>query len=193
MRILAVLTTITVYNATASGQLNGRYEFEFSRTTVSSATPVVTIGVLAAWDWPVPGETLFGAGNYDLAASSGEFTDAILVLGAMPPNNPGALNGKRVDGAAIGQVHIPSIGLHGDPSNPLLLAEYTWTTSDFTHRIVEFTTENTTNFGIILPDISINLFPHQFAPGFGSIMVVPGPGGFAILGLGGLIASWRRR
>jgi len=174
-------------------QSNGRYEFVFVGGVVSPATPSARFGLYAAWDEQRPGDFVWGAGDYDLVASSGVFTVAKLVMGNMPPNNPGVINGNRVDGAAIGQVHIPSIGIFGDPSNPVLLAEYVWTTSDFTPRMVEFVTENTTNFSLVgRSSVSPNLVRSgQFTPGFGSIRIVPDPGTLVLLGLAAL--SRRRR
>ena len=195
-RVFAGVAAVCGMCGVLGAQTNGRFEFEFVSSVVSPTQPSVRFGLYAAWDEQWPGDIVWGAGDYDLVASSGVFTVAKLVMGNMPPNNPGVINGNRVDGAAIGQVHIPPIGIFGDPSNPVLLAEYVWATSDFTPRTVEFVTENTTNFTIVpgSAGVSLNLvLGGQFTPGFGTILVVPGPGVLALLGLGGLAASSRSR
>jgi len=175
-------------------QSDGRYEFEFDRLVVSPAQPSVTLTVSAAWEPDPLFAGLFGVGNYDLVASSGEFTRATVLLGQDPPNTAGMINGRRVTEAAVGQVHIPPIGIFGDPSNPLPPTEYVWTTEDFTPRTIEFITENTTNFSILTLELPINLAQQGlFTPGFATITVVPGPAGALTFGLLASFHLSRRR
>jgi len=181
--------------ASAAAQSNGTYVI-MSSNDVSPGTPETTISVYAAWDQGAPGDFVLGAVNYDLVAAEGEFTGTNLVLGANPPNNAGTPAGSRVNGAAIGQVHLPTLGLPGNPDNPILLAEYTWTTTNFSNRTVDLSTESTSNFSIVPGPggVSMNLVTSgDFSPGSGVINVVPAPSALALLGLGGLVAARRRR
>jgi hypothetical protein len=183
--------------STALGQpSNGRFEFEFDRVVVTPLNPEVTLMVLAAWDEPAPELYAFTYGTYDLVASSGDFTASELHL-VFLNNTPGVLNGRRVDGAAIGQIILPGgpCGGAGCPPNPQPLAEYTWTTTDFSARTVNFETEGTTAFtiGQLSGGPPIELYPQQFTPGFGSIRVVPAPPAAMLVAAAGLCCRRRSR
>jgi len=178
------------------GATNGRFEFGFDRLVVSPSNPEVTMTVYAAWDQASLGDFVLRAVNYDLLADSGEFTSAALILGMNPPNNAGQIKANRINGAAIGQVHITGgINIPGNPDNPIALAEYVWTATNYAARTVEFTTESTTHFALVPGPggVSINLFPSQFTPRFGSIVVVPGSSVSGTLALGACLCAWRRR
>jgi len=195
MKKTVALLGVVGLAAAASAQSNGTYIIMASND-VDPMNTSTTISVYAAWDQANPGDFVLGAGNYDLVASDGDFTGANLVLGADPPNNAGTPAGSRVNGAAIGQVHLPTLGLPGSPDNPILLAEYTWTTTNFANRTVDLSTENTTQFSVVPGPggVSINLVNSgAFSAGSGSFNVTPAPSALALLGLGGLVAARRRR
>jgi len=195
MKTQLPLTTLALA-AGASAQTNATFILMASND-VTPASPSTTISVYAAWDQLNPGDLVFGAADYDLVATEGLFSSPTLVLGMNPPNNPGTANGSRVDGAAIGQVHLPSIGIFASEDNPILLAEYTWTTTNFAFRSVDFVTENTASF-LLVPGVggtSVNMVSTgQFTPGVGSLTVVPAPATLASLaGMALAPAVMRRR
>jgi len=194
MNIRTTLATIA-FASGASAQSNATFLLTASNE-VTPASPSTTISIYAAWDQPNPCDFIFGAANYDLVAAEGEFTSATLRLSSSPPNRVGVLNGNRVDGAAIGQLHIPAIGIFGNTKNVVLLVDYEWTTTDFTARSVDLTTENTTNFSIVPPTggVAINMVDQgRFVPGSGSITVVPAPSTLTAFAAVTLVAARRRR
>jgi len=167
------------FAASASAQTNGRFIL-MSSNDVTPSSPATTISVYAAWDQVVPGDFILGAVNYDLVAAEAEFTAATLLFATKyAPNTAGTPDGPRVTGASIGQVHIPAAGIYANPANPALLAEYVWTTEDFSPRSIALRTENTTHFTLVPwgpGPVSINLVSlGALTPGSGSITVVPAP------------------
>jgi len=184
-----VCVVVSGMASTAMAQMpptNGRLVFEFDRTIVTPQNPSVTLTVSAAWEQATYGDFGFNVANYDLVADSGVFTNAVLLLGLNPPNNPGTVTGNRIEDAAIAQFAILHSILKLD--NPIVLAEYTWETSNFTRRSVAFHSEDTTNFAVVPTNLAgaplgppVHLFPGQFTPGFGSIQVVPAPAGAVLL------------
>jgi len=183
----------------AIGQTNARLHFEFDRHVVSPSSPVTTVTVYGAWDYaaspPDPSSFVFGFVDYDLFADSGRFVSSVLILGAAPPNTAGIAEDLRVRGAAIGQVHFPPLPLLSNWENPIALAEYTWTTTDFRPREVGFVSERTSSF-VLWPfsgGLSIELWPSQFTPASSSITVLPSPGALLVLAGCGLLMIGRRR
>ncbi len=180
----------------ALAQTNGRYELVLVGE-VTPTSPTLTVEVWAAWDDPQM-NYLFGGGNYDLDASEVGWTGVQLVLGlTVPPvppgpNRPGVINGASVQGAAIGQTLLP--GFIGNPDNPILLATYEWTATDFTPRTIDFVTSNTNKFNVaaILTGAWTQLFPGHFSPG-SAAYVIPAPSPLALLALGSIVAARRRR
>lgn len=182
---LAVSASVTL------AQTNGTYLITFNGV-VTPLHPTMTVGVWATWDDPQKTH-LFGAGNYDLQAGDGEFVSGLLKVGLSPPNSIGIISGRSVIGAAIGQVFLPGIP-PGYPDNPLLLATYEWTTTDFTPRTILFETSNTDRFFVFDPSTfsSSNLVPNFFFPG-STQYVIPVPSTIALITCGGLTAMCRRR
>jgi hypothetical protein len=157
---------------------------------VSPAMPTTTITVSATWDEQE--EHVFSGADYDLVATGGEFTSANLIL-IFTGNTPGTPSGARVNGASIGQIHNGSVP--GRSGNPIELASYEWTTTNFSPRTIDFSTENTTQFGVtnrFRYGPVIHIFG-TFTPGSGSLVVIPAPPAAALLGIGALIAARRRR
>jgi MYXO-CTERM domain-containing protein len=186
---IAILSVAGLAAAASAQPSNATFIIEASND-VSPGTPTTTITVSAAWDEQM--EHVFSGANYDLVASDGEFTSADLIL-MFTGNNPGTPAGSRVNGASIGQIHLPP-AVPGMQGNPMALASYDWTTTDFTPRTVNLSTENTTQFRVTpLPGGTTIDLLGGFTAGSGSFNVVPAPSALALLGLGGLVAARRRR
>ena len=170
-----------------------------SSNTVSPTTPITTIEVWATWVDPFA-QWIFGAGDYDLTASDGQFSNPVNVLNG-PGSTTGMIAGNVISGALNLQLHFPSMGFIGSRDRPMLLATYDWTTSNFTTRSVNLDTSNTTTFRIlawwIVPPPptagSLQLFPRSFSAGSGVIIVIPVPAAWVVLALPLVAASRRRR
>ena len=191
--LLAVL-----FSVPALAQFDGTYLL-LSSNTVSPTTPTTTIEVWATWTDP-NAEWVFAVGDYDLTAGDGLFSNAVNVLNA-PGSSTGVIAGNVISGAINGQLHIPPLGILGSRDNPILLATYDWTTTEFTPRSVGLDTGNTTHFEIawwnpkayVNPDPPyLRLFPHFFTPGSGVINVIPAPAAWGVVALP-LVAATRRR
>jgi hypothetical protein len=181
--VLGLVGAAAVAHAQAS---NATFILEASND-VSPAMPTTTITVSADWDEIF--EHVFSGADYDLVASGGEFISANLIL-IFTGNDPGTPAGSRVNGAAIGQIHLPP-AVPGVTGHPVELASYEWTTTNFSVRSIDFSTENTTQFRITpLAGMTISMMG-SFTPGSGSFNVTPAPPAAALLGL--LIAARRRR
>ena len=173
-----------------------------SSNIVDQVTPQTTISFWAVWTGP---NWLFGGANYDMHATDGTFSNEVNVLNPMGQlgTTAGTPMGSNVVGAENAQFHAPPF-FFGNPDNPILLATYTWSTTNFTARFVDLTTSNSTGFIVALtenfagPPIvpagsTFQLFPQSFTAGSGVIEVTPAPSALALLGLGGLVAVRRRR
>ena len=191
MKNAKISLTIAFLAAPAFAQTNGTFVLSSSHT-VSPTTPITTIEIWATW--VNPGVTwVFAVGDYDLTAGEGVFSNPVNVLQG-PGSSTGVIAGNVISGAVNGQLHIPSIGAWGSLDNPILLATYDWTTTDFTPRTVSLHTSNTANFYVARYSDGkiVNLFPQEFTPGSGVINVVPAPAGWVVLALP-LVAATRRR
>ena len=171
--VLATAAAIGLGSHAAAQTIQGGYEFRVSNV-VSPSQPTATVEVWAWFD-NVPGVSeLFAAGDFDLIANEPLFVTMRCLL----PINCGItspiINGGMISDINVSQLHLPALGFFGDPSNPLLVFEADWTTSDFTLRGVPVSTENTTRF--LVYDAAghvTELFPAGFSPGRGMISVVP--------------------
>ncbi len=173
----------------AFAQTNGTYLLT-SSNTVSPGSPTTTIEIWATWDDPLRGFG-FGGADYGLFAGDGIFSNAINFLHG-PGSSTGVITGNVVSGAANGQVVLPGLPIRTD--NPILLATYDWTTTDFTPRSVSLETRNTSNFILvsIASGATVQLVPNNFTPGTGVITVVPAPAAWFAIALP-LVAARRRR
>ncbi|MCH7793319.1 MAG: hypothetical protein IID31_13690 [Planctomycetes bacterium] len=196
MRRTKLSLLIILFTAPALAQVEDGTYLLISSNTVSPTTPTTTIGIWATWTDPRV-EYIFGAGDFDLTAGGGVFSNPANVLNG-PGSTTGVIAGNVISGAANGQLHIPPLGIIGSRNNPILLATYDWTTSNFTRRSVSLDTNNTTAFVVQTWDTSFgnsntrNLFPGSFTPGSGVINVVPAPAVWVVLALP-LVAATRRR
>jgi hypothetical protein len=189
------LTILLAASATTHAQTNGTFLL-VSSNTVSPSTPTTTIEIWATWVDP-SARFLFGGTNYDIEAGDGVFTGGTLALGSSPPNSIGAISGRKVTGAAIGQFLLVCDPFGCPNENPILLATYDWTTTDFTPRTVALESLNTNNFVVGTPvipgpQILVQMYPSEFTPGSGVITVVPAPAGWLVLALP-LVGMRRRR
>ncbi len=193
MRRTKLSLLIVLFTVPALAQVeDGRYLL-ISSNTVSPTTPMTTIGVWATWTDPRV-EWFFGTGDYDLAAGEGVFSNPVNVLNGVG-SSTGVIAGNVISGAVNSQLHIPQIGLFASPDNPILLATYDWTTTNFTPRSVSLDTSNTTLFIVYsFPNAnSIQMFPGNFTPGSGVINVIPAPAAWLVLALPLAVATRRRR
>ncbi len=188
---------LVLCSAPALAQIGDGTYLLVSSNSVSPMTPITTIEVWAMWRDP-KAEWFFGNGDYDLTAGDGEFSNPVNVLNG-PGSSTGVIAGNAISGALNGQLHIPPIGLLASRDNPILLATYEWTTTNFAPRTVGLDTSSTTSFIVAwwdrqapVPPPPRNLFPWGFTPGSGIINVVPAPAAWLALALP-LAATTRRR
>ena len=171
MSIIKYLATVFV-SVPSLAQTNATFLLT-SSNTVSPGSPTTTIGIWATWT--DPGILfVFGAGDYDLTASDGQFSNPVNVLRG-PGSSTGVIVGNVISGAVNGQLNIPS--LPPTPAiNPILVATYDWTTTDFMPRTVDLDTSNATVFTVSFlrypkPTLYVELYPDEFFPGSGVIIV----------------------
>ena len=187
----AVTTALLAGGALA--QTNGTYLLT-SSNTVSLSSPTTTISIWAAWDDPAR-QYFFGAADYDLTASEGMFSNPVNVLNG-PLSSTGVIAGNVISGARNGQIWLPPL-LPLPPAmlfNPMLLATYQWTTTEFRPRSVDLHTGGSTTFivGDVNTRTGVEMYPHDFSPGSAVINVVPAPVAWVVLALP-LVACTRRR
>ncbi len=199
MRRTQLSLLMVLFSVPALAQTDGTYLLT-SSNEVSPSFPTTTISIWATWVDP---GTLFVfiGGDYDLTAGDGQFSNPVNVLHG-PGSSTGVIAGSVISGAANGQIHIiPSFP--GSMDNPILLATYDWTTTDFTPRSVSLDTSNTTTFLVAWFTTGpgggppggtiISLFPQNFTAGTGVIRVVPSPASATpMLVLGAVILRRRR-
>jgi len=174
----------------ALAQTNATYLL-VSSNTVSPTTPTTTIGVWTTWGDPGAEFVLVGA-DYNLTAEDGVFSNPVNVLNG-PGSSTGVITGNLISGAVNGQLTSPHPLPLWSRDNPILLATYDWTTTDFTSRVVDLHTSNTSGFivGVFATGATLQLYPQEFTPGSGVINVNPAPGAWPLACL--LLASTRRR
>lgn len=174
----------------ALAQTNGTFVLT-SSNTVSPSSPITTVGIWATLLDPGAQFVFWGA-DYDLTAGDGAFSNPVNML-IGPGSSTGVIAGNVISGAINGQFHLPPT-FPGLLDNPILLAAYDWTTTDFTPRAVDLHTSNTNIFLVFSPVTGeiVALFPDEFKPGSGVINIVPAPAAWFALALP-LVAGRRRR
>jgi MYXO-CTERM domain-containing protein len=111
-----------------------------------------------------------------------------------PGTADGVAAGGNVTGIITGQLHFPLAGIFADTSNPIKAWHGTFTTSDFTTRTVNLSTDST-KYSVYTDEAGTSSdFINSLIEAAGGIQVgVPTPGTAALLGLGALAAGRRRR
>ena len=199
MRRIKLSLLMVFFAVPALAQTGGTYVLTYTND-VNPTTPTVTIGIWATWADPAR-HFIFAVGTYDLTASDGVFSNPVNMNPKLG-STTGVIAGNVITGAVLGQLHFPTLGIIGSRDNPILLATYDWTTSNFTPRTVRLETSNTQAFlvawwadapgGFPRAGMSVPLFPHEFTPGSGVIIVNPAPAAWVVLALP-LVAATRRR
>ena len=156
------------FTVPAFAQTNATYLL-ISSNTVSPSSPMTTIGVWATWTDPAT-QFIIGRSDYDLTAGDGVFSNPANVIFG-PNSSTGVITGNVITGGVNGQLWVPFGWFNRD--NPVLLATYEWTTSNFSPRAVGLHTSNTSYFGLWIPNAQqfVELYPDEFTPGSGVIIV----------------------
>ena len=184
---------MVLFSVPALGQTDATYLL-LSSNTVRPSSPTTTIEIWAEWVDPGALYAFVGA-DYDLTAGDGVFSNPVNVLGG-PASSTGVIAGNLISGASNGQIPwttpFPWVPIR---DNPILLATYDWTTTDFTPRMVDLHTSSTSAFivGLIATGLTFQLYPQEFTPGSGAINVVPAPAAWIVLALPLAAATRRRR
>ena len=186
---LSLLTVL--FAVPALGQTDGTYLL-VSSNTVTPVTPLTTIEFWAAW--VDPGALFaFWGGNNDLTAGDGVFSNPVNMFPGFGTTT-GVIAGNVISGAALGQANRCTSSGCPVSDNPILLATYDWTATDFTPRAVGLFTSNTSHFVVAHQSFGnlIQLYPQEFTPGSGVINVVPAPAAWPLAVLL-LVSPGRRR
>lgn len=175
--------------ASATVQPN-TYDIRVSNV-VSPSQPSATVEVWADWDSDL--FYAFAAAEWNLrgdatgafSGPSSAFTD--------PGQDAGTISGGDVIDIVTGQLQFPPGSIFADTSDPIMIWSGTWSTSDFTARTVDLSTE-TGRYSLYLDDTGLSSdVTATVIEGAGQIEVIPAPASLALLGLGGLAAVRRRR
>ncbi len=158
---------------------------------VSPTTPSTTVEVYAQWDSEL--FYAFAAAEWSLRGdTTGDFSGPASAF-----SDPGQFDGTPDNGDVMdiitGQLQFPPASVFADTSDPILIWSGTWSTTDFTARTVDLTTD-TGRYSLYLDDtgMSRDVTP-TVLEATGQIRVIPAPASLALLALGGLAAVRRRR
>jgi hypothetical protein len=165
--------------------------------SISPLQPSATVEVWAVFD---PSTYALASTIFDLRASpdEGGFSDPFFVDRDMfcDITVPGKIDpdGDLVSRNGLAQVHW-NAGCFASPDNPFFILSYTWSTSNFTPRVVDLST-TTHEFVLYLygnGGETGDFLNQDFAEGAGQIVIVPSPTSVAVLAVGGALAGRRRR
>lgn len=166
------------------------YEIRVSNVVSPSMTST-TVEVYAQWDADL--YYAFQDANWNLVGdTTGGFSGPASAFVA-PGQVGGTPTAGDVMGIVTGQLHVPMGGVFADTSDPILIWTGTWSTTDFTPRIVDLFTE-TDEYRLFSDDTGAfwDVTPTVLEAA-GQIQVIPAPASIALLGLGGLATLRRRR
>ena len=158
-----------------------------------------------------PGEsamlTLSAAMDPDQSGTDGGFAGSIYEIlggtnwdtGTLAAHN-NLLNALTDDGTLVGNdiTNIESFQLplffnpFFDASNPIDIYKITWTPNDYSARSVDVSDANHQNNDVYTDNFGTSI-PYTAVVNGASFQVVPAPASMALLGLGGLVATRRRR
>ncbi|MGD1915479.1 MAG: PEP-CTERM sorting domain-containing protein [Phycisphaerales bacterium] len=191
LKIAAVAGAAVGMAAVASASVTpNTYEIRVSNV-VSPSQPSTTVEVWADWDSDL--FYAFAAAEWNLLGDmTGDFSGPASAF-----TDPGQDGGTPMDGNVMdivtGQLQFPPGSLFADTSDPVLIWSATWSTSDFTARTVDLATD-TTRYSLYVDDTGLSSdVTTTVLEGAGAIEVIPAPASLALLGLGGLAATRRRR
>lgn len=154
--------------------------------SVDSGTPSVTFNVSLSFD----AASYFAFAGYDGASNASAGTIAVSGPAASDPLFFVA-NGNNV---ISGQLHFPP-GVNANPANPFDIFEATFTANDFTSSYTVDITTATNQLSLYNSASGPQATAVQATELAGTIQVigVPAPSSLALVGLGGLVATRRRR
>lgn len=205
MKTLSNVTTPAylslLMSVVAAAQPNPGWTIEVVGGPVSPSNSSVKIRV-STYFQPVSAGSAFGEGAFDLLSTdpNGKFHSLDVGGGVAGSCTQGSLLGEPtslggVAGVGIHQLNI--LGCLANTQNPIEVWTATWTTNDFTPRVVSLGTANTWIYGIYsnlaqsFPDIHYK--PEEIVHGSALIQVIPAPGALALLLTGTALATRRRR
>ena len=190
---LVAAAAISLGSHAEAQTIQGGWEIRVSNV-VSPSQPSATIEVWAWFD-TVPGVSeLFAGGDYDLTAGEAGWLWSPWVFPLHSPGPGVTIRGNSIIGLFPGQLHIPTLGIYGNPSNPIHVFSADWATSDFTPRTVSIITENTSIFAVYSQaGVSTTLSASAVVPGSGTIFVVPAPASLTALAIAFATCSTTRR
>lgn len=159
---------------------------------ISPNHPSTTIQVWAYFD---KDPYAFAAVDFDVTAThdQGGFSDPFSILHTL-----GTFNGDvQPDGDSVthclpGQIQAPVGEWYAETTNPILVWSVTWSTSDFTPRIIDLSTF-TYRYAIYLDYDGNSVLLDGTTEALGKIKVVPAPGVLAPFAAAGGVAFGVRR
>ena len=192
---LASLIAVAGLAAVASAQNVLTYSWSVSDT--GNANGVIEPGesaLLTMKGTMAPGATGFAGSIYQILGGTNWNTGSVdsydNLLDAL--TNDGVLQGNG-DITGIESFQLPPLfNPFFDASNPITLYKITWTPADYSARTVEVGDANHLNSDVYT-DTSGTSVPYQTVAGTARFNVVPAPASMALIGLGGLVATRRRR
>jgi hypothetical protein len=140
-----------------------------------------------------PKDYAFHNGKFDVIAhdptGAGAWSQPERLLSG-PSSQDGTINGEKIEGIVVGQLHFPSANIFANPANPIAAWTAVWSTSELGARTVPVTSE-TSEFSVYFSDMGISdNFVDLLHEGSAVINVVPAP---ASLGVFLLLAAGDRR
>ena len=197
----AALVIVFATSSLALAQSNPGWTIEVVGGPVSPSSPSVQVRVSAYFPQASAGSA-FGEGAFDLLSTdpSGKFHSLSVGGGVAGSCTQGSLLGQPtslggVVGVGIHQINI--LGCVASTTNPIEVWTATWTTSDFSPRVVGVGTANTWIYGVYsnlaqsFPDVHYK--PEEIIPGSAVIQVIPAPGALALLFTSTALTRRRRR
>jgi hypothetical protein len=178
--------------ATASPAAASPNTFVFTvSNTISPEQPSCTVTLWGAF---FPKLYAFGESSTNVLTSddAGGFSDPAVLLDPLKLSRPGDVSpdGDSVSDVYIMQLYIP-FSVYPSTSNPIALWSATWTTDDFSPRVVRLDTLSE-SYKVYRDDGELlEFFGTDFAEGSGLIQVIPAPGAAVVLF--GVCATARRR
>ncbi len=147
-------------------------------------------GTATLWASMDPGATGFAGSIYDFSTDgAGTYIfDNLLDALTNDGTDDGMGNVTNIESFQLPPFFNPDFVA----DNPIAIATFTYTPDTYTPHTVSFTTANHQNFSVYTDDFGTSAEYAGVVNG-GSFDVVPAPASMALLGLGGLVATRRRR